>query len=489
MEQFDRRSTTAPPGRSRVWIPCTIALVVVTAVGIVLLGFRVSNRGPEPEGRNWWLVTWFIVGLAYSVVGAALVARSSRRHLGLCFLVVGGSAAMSALATQYQGYGSSDGLRPHFPAVAEAATWAYPLGGSVLITFVIWELLPVARRSDRAKRYAVTIAVVGIVLLMVERVTATWSARSGTNPLAITGAPARGWVHAAGVAGTWLIALVATAGLTRLGRHWLSVRRAAADPLDGWLFAGATAAWLAVVSASIDFIDWGLAGHDVVSALLLLATVPLLVAGAMVEALRRSSAGLEQTSHRVLEWAVLAAGIGVVYTGLVGGLGSLFGKNGPTWFLVATTGAIALIAEPARHRIQRLVDHLVYGARDDPLGVVQRVVDHVGTDTSDDLLPALVISLERELRLDAVAIDLAGPDGWQRVASVGPDTARHREVLLRHRDEVVGRLVVGWTEGPSIRPRDRQILEQRLMRSTGSCSSSSGSCATCDRPPSTSSAW
>jgi signal transduction histidine kinase len=197
-----------------------------------------------------------------------------------------------------------------------------------------------------------------------------------------------------------------------------------------------------------------------VSALLLLATVPLLVAGAMVEALRRSSAGLEQTSHRVLEWAVLAAGIGVVYTGLVGGLGSLFGKNGPTWFLVATTGAIALIAEPARHRIQRLVDHLVYGARDDPLGVVQRVVDHVGTDTGDDLLPALVISLERELRLDAVAIDLAGPDGWQRVASVGPNTTRHREVLLRHRDEVVGRLVVGWTEGPSIRPRDRQILEQ-----------------------------
>ena len=138
----------------------------------------------------------------------------------------------------------------------------------------------------------------------------------------------------------------------------------------------------------------------------------------------------------------------------------MFGGNGPTWFLVAATGAIALIAEPARHRTQRLVDRLVYGARDDPLGVVQRVVDHVGTDTGDDLLPALVISLERELRLDSVAIDLVAPGGWQRVASVGPDTAHHREVLLRNRDEVVGRLVVGWTDGPSIRPRDRQILDQ-----------------------------
>ncbi|MGH9133280.1 MAG: hypothetical protein ACRDZZ_05030 [Ilumatobacteraceae bacterium] len=101
MEQFDQGSIPAPPGRSRVWLPCAIAVVLVTAGGIVLVGFRIANRGPEPAGKNWWLVTWFCVGLAYSVVGAALVARSSRRILGLLFLVVGGSAIGSALSTQY----------------------------------------------------------------------------------------------------------------------------------------------------------------------------------------------------------------------------------------------------------------------------------------------------------------------------------------------------------------------------------------------------
>ena len=153
-------------------------------------------------------------------------------------------------------------------------------------------------------------------------------------------------LRAADEIGTWLIAIVATVGVGLLGRHWLRDRRPYGDPLDGWLFMGAGAAWLAIVPSSLDLVDWTFPGRDVVSALLLLATVPLLVAGAMVEALRRSSSGLEQTSHRVLEWVLLAAGIAVVYTGLVGGLGSLFGKNGPTWFLVATTGAIALIAEP-----------------------------------------------------------------------------------------------------------------------------------------------
>jgi signal transduction histidine kinase len=459
MEQADHRSKKTPPNRTRVWIPCAIAVVVVTAGGIVLLGFRVANRGPEPAGENWWLVALFAAGFSYSVVGAALVTRSSRRRLGVYFLAVGGAAVGSALSIQYS-YGATENRRPQFPALADAATWARPLGQAVLVTFVTWELLPLPWRSDRRSRYARSIALVGITLVTLDRVTTIWPARLGANPLAVTTGEAHRWLHASGVVGTGLVAIVSTVGTVLLGCHWWTRRRTAGDPLVGWLFTGAVAGWLAFVPASINYIDWRLPGRDVVSALLLLATVPLLVAGAAVEALRRSSSGFEQTSHRVLEWVVLAAGIAVVYTGLVAGLGSLVGKNGPTWFLVATTGAIALIAEPARRHVQRLVDRLVYGARDDPLGVVQRVVDHVGTDTGDDLLPALVASLERELRLDAVAIDIAAPDGWQRVASVGPATARHQEVPLRHRDDIVGRLVVGWTDGPSIRARDRQILEQ-----------------------------
>ena len=111
---------------------------------------------------------------------------------------------------------------------------------------------------------------------------------------------------------------------------------------------------------------------------------------------------------------MLTAGILIVYTALVAGLGQLVGGSGPTWFLVAATGVIALALEPGRQRVRRLVDRLVYGSRDDPLALVQRIVDHVGTGGGDDLLPSVVRSLERELRLEPVAIDLPTPDGWQR---------------------------------------------------------------------------
>ena len=45
--------------------------------------------GAEPEGMNWWLVTWIVVGLAYTVAGTALLTRRGRRLLGGCFVVVG----------------------------------------------------------------------------------------------------------------------------------------------------------------------------------------------------------------------------------------------------------------------------------------------------------------------------------------------------------------------------------------------------------------
>jgi two-component system, NarL family, sensor kinase len=194
---------------------------------------------------------------------------------------------------------------------------------------------------------------------------------------------------------------------------------------------------------------------------LLIATVPLLVVGALIDELRRTPSDAEQLSHRSLEWALLAAGIVAVYTVLVAGRGRLVGGSGPTWLLVAATGAIALAIEPARRRIRHLADRLVFGSRDDPLAVVQRIVDHVGTDTGEDLLPALVRSLERGLRFDAIAIDIAAPGGgWERAASVGGETPHRREVVLRQSGEVVGRLVVGWEAAPPLRARDALLLDQ-----------------------------
>jgi signal transduction histidine kinase len=259
---------------------------------------------------------------------------------------------------------------------------------------------------------------------------------------------------------TWLLAISATGAMARLVVLWRANARHEDDPLAGWLAIGAVVAWLAFVPERFGIWEWRFPGRDVVGPLLLLATLPVLIVAALVRALRERPGRFHGVAHDVIGWLAFSCAIIIVYTGVVAGLGRLVGGDGPTWLLVATTGVIAVFAEPARRRIRGAVDRLVWGARDDPLEVVRSVVDHVGTDSGDELLPALVASLQRELRLESVAIDVRTPDGWRREAASGPVTAHERVVQLQQRDEVVGRLVVGWEHGPSLRARDERVLAE-----------------------------
>jgi signal transduction histidine kinase len=256
------------------------------------------------------------------------------------------------------------------------------------------------------------------------------------------------------------VAISAAVAALRLIVVWRSGPRHADDPLPGWLASGAVVACLAVIPDRFGVWGWSLPGNDVIGPMLLLATLPVMTVGVLVRALRERPGRFHGVAHEVIGWLAFSGAIVIVYTGVVAGLGRLVGGNGPTWLLVATTGVVAIFVEPARRRIRGVVDRLVWGARDDPLKVVRGVVDHVGADSGDELLPALVASLQRELRLDAVAIDVRTADGWRREAAYGPPTTYERIVELRQRDEIVGRLVVGLEHGPFLRPRDDRVLAE-----------------------------
>ena len=418
-----------------------VAAVAGLAAASVILGLRVANEGREPSHLNWWLVAWLVVGLVDALAGAALLTHFGHRRLAACLMISGLALLVVAVAMQARGYAASVGHTGPWDDLASAEAWGRPVAAGVLAALVPWELAITGRRTGYEVVWWSTTALIAV--LAIGEAAGASSSRLDVVDVA-----------------TWLLAGSATAATVRLVVLWRAGARLDDDPLPGWLAIGAVVVWLAFVPERFGIWRWNFPGGDVIGPMLLLATLPVLTVAVLVRAMRDRPGRFHGIAHDVIGWLALSCAIIVVYTGVVAGLGRLVGGNGPTWLLVATTGAIAVFAEPARRRIRYAVDRLVWGARDDPLQVVRGVVDHVGTDSGDELLPALVASLQRELRLDAVAIDVRTPDGWRREAASGPATPYERVVELQQRDEIVGRLVVGWEHGPSLRARDERVLAE-----------------------------
>ena len=421
--------------------PPLIAAGAAALVGVVAAGAVISLRfgadGDLPAGESTWVLAWLAVGVGNLVAGSALTARYGYRRLGVCVVVVGVTALVLAISTEAAFTVVDDSYR--WTWADDARRWAQPVATGVLAALMPWEFATPSRdRRIEIVWWATAAMIAGTVLGTVAGLD-----RPGPDVVDVM------------VGG---VALSATAASARLLARWWPRRRAPDGLLLGWLAAGSTVAWLAVVPEAVEF-GWQVPAGDLAGSLLLLATVPLLLVGAVVDSLRRRPIHVRATTHHVIVWSVMAGVFAVAYALVVVGLGRVVGGDGPTWLVVAATGLIALAAEPLRRRIQRSVDRLVWGARDDPLSVVRHVVDLVGPDAETDLLHALVASLQRDLRLHAVAIDVAVGDGWRRAASVGPAGGAEHTVALEQQGDVVGRLVVGSTPGRSpLRSRDAQVL-------------------------------
>ena len=95
---------------------------------------------------------------------------------------------------------------------------------------------------------------------------------------------------------------------------------------------------------------------------------------------------------RTLVYGTLAASIGLVYVGVVAGVGAMLGTRGePNLVLsLVATAAVALAFQPLRERLQRLANRLVYGQRATPYAVLAGFSHRIGSALSlDEVLPQM----------------------------------------------------------------------------------------------------
>jgi signal transduction histidine kinase len=171
---------------------------------------------------------------------------------------------------------------------------------------------------------------------------------------------------------------------------------------------------------------------------------------------------------RTLVWLIMAAAVAGTYIGVVLGIGSLVGSRGNLLLSLLATGLVAVGAQPAYLRAQRVTRRILFGDRDDPYSVLARLGHRIeGSLNPQDLLPDIVRTTAELLRLPYAALFLERGEGPVLVAASGTATSTTLRLPLTYQGQAVGTLEVApRTPGEPFDQADRQLLED-LARQVG----------------------
>ena len=141
---------------------------------------------------------------------------------------------------------------------------------------------------------------------------------------------------------------------------------------------------------------------------LFLLCIPLSVGVAI---LRARLWDIDLLINRTLVYGALTASVVGVYVLVVGYLGTLLRTGSNLLISLLATGLIAILFQPLRGWLQRGVNRLMYGQRDEPYTVVARLGRRLeSTLAPEAVLPAIVETVAQALKLPYAAITLRQGD-------------------------------------------------------------------------------
>jgi hypothetical protein len=147
--------------------------------------------------------------------------------------------------------------------------------------------------------------------------------------------------------------------------------------------------------------------------------------------------------NRTLVYGALGACVIGIYVLAVVALGALFQAQGNLGVSLLATGLVAVLFQPIRSRLQRGVNRLMYGERDDPYAVISRLGRRLeATLAPDTVLPTLVETIAQALKLPYAAILLKEGEGFRTAASYGSPRGEPETVPLIYQRDEIGRLVL-----------------------------------------------
>jgi two-component system, NarL family, sensor kinase len=179
-----------------------------------------------------------------------------------------------------------------------------------------------------------------------------------------------------------------------------------------------------------------------------------------VSILRYNLFEIDRLINRTIVYGLLTAGIAGVYLLVVGSLGALFHAWGNFYITLLATALVAVLFQPARERLNRWVNHLMYGDRDEPFEVLARLGQRLDeTGTLQDALPTLVETVAQALKLPYVSLSINTKKGQKTIASYGKPGGNLATYPILNQGENLGLLEAALrsAEEPFIQEEERLL--------------------------------
>lgn len=181
-----------------------------------------------------------------------------------------------------------------------------------------------------------------------------------------------------------------------------------------------------------------------------------------VAILRHNLFDIDTLLNRTMVYGALTALTVTIYIFVVSTLGVLLQTRGDSFAALVATGVVAVLFQPLRERLQRAVNRLMYGERDEPFKVLTRLGRRLeGTVSPDATLSTIVETVAQALKLPYVAVALPHESDMQTVTSYGRPLSDTVDFPLLHQNEPVGKLLVA----PRAPDEPFSEAEKRLLHS------------------------
>ncbi|MFN8455833.1 MAG: histidine kinase [Anaerolineae bacterium] len=164
--------------------------------------------------------------------------------------------------------------------------------------------------------------------------------------------------------------------------------------------------------------------------------------------------------NRALVYGTLTALVIGLYVFVVGYLGAIFRTETNLGISLVATGVVAVLFQPLRAWLQRVINRLMYGQRDEPVAVLSQLGARLeATLTPDAILPGLVETVTQTLKLPYAAVALQVGDQLKVQAERGQTFASLETFPLIYQGQSIGQLwVAPRSPGETFNPADRLVL-------------------------------